>query len=737
MHIVIGVAEKRFDEEIVADMKYVNFNRLSLEYDEKNHTFSCYDEEKGLFLKNGSVSEICFGDRIIRLSDYKEVALNAEELMDKQKLTIRYSNGPEELPGFGIDVVIDKDSVNFIINTRGHAEVHIKGELYWGADPAGSTYAVCLEGEVNGLRTACGPAASKVDNALYDRLTDSVLEIDMCERVRFVFDWEKNGYLFKISSNKRDYIKGFRAKIHSNYYAKKYSVPFSPIRKNHQFPIPPAGWMTWYAVQFDASNRTVLENANWLAENLKDYGANCIWVDVEWYHSDMSGKESPGVDTFNPKKERYPYGLKYVSDEIRKLGLIPALWIGATNDTNKNRMLEENPEWILVNRPEWCGQWWIDPSHPGVVGEYIPAVFNQLLDWGYEAFKWDCLSISLNIFDQYHDRFHDRSKSSERAFRDIIKAARDVIGENRYMMSCSGNTSRDIMFAADCFDGTRTGGDIFYWHEFVDQGIGRILEYYLYHNVILYADGDNIIIRKEFNSMEQARSRVSFYALAGLPATFGDNLPELEEERVNLLKKALPVVDIHPMDIRRIKRDTPYVLVNLNIAKSFGSWNVVDVMNTTGEELSVRINLGKDLCLDTENGEEYLLYDFWKDAFLGVRSESLDLALEPYDSKVVSLSKVTGYPQVVSTSRHITQGAYDIDFLKWDDARCLLSGKSRVIAGVLYKIVLYVPEGFESVGASAGFDTEVKSYGNGDGLFMIELISGKSHTEAWNVEFRR
>ena len=717
-------------------MKYVNYNRLSVEYDEKNHTFSCYDEIMGMFIRNGSIAEMALGDCNIRLSDYKKVSVSSQELNDGGKLTVHYSEGPEELPGLVIDIIVKKGSIEFVINTRGHAFIRINGELLWGCDPGNATYAVCLQGEGNGLRTACGPAASKVDNALYDRMTDSALEIDRCEKVRLGYDWEKNCYQLRIDSNKRDYIKGFRVTIHNNYYAEKFSVPFRPINKSHQFPVPPVGWMTWYAVQFDASNKTVLENAKWQADNLKDYGANCIWVDVEWYHSDMSGKESPGVDTFNPKKERYPYGLKYVSDEIRKLGLIPALWIGATNDTNKNKLLEENPEWALVNQHEWCGQWWIDPSHPGVVGEYIPAVFKQLLDWGYEAFKWDCISISLYIFDQHHDRFKDKGKSSEKAFRDIIKAARDVIGENRYMMSCSGNTQRDIMFAADYFDGTRAGGDIFKWHEFIDQGIDRIMEFYLYHNVLLYVDGDNIIIRKEFNNMEQARSRVSFYALAGIPATFGDNLPELEEERVNLLKKALPVVDIHPMDIRHIRRDTPYVLVNLNIAKSFGTWNVVDIMNTTGEVKDVRIYLGKDLCMDTENGEEYLVYDFWKEEYLGIRSESLDFVLQPYDSKVVSLSKLTGYPQVISTSRHITQGAFDIDFLKWDAQRCIMSGKSRVIAGVAYKIILYVPEGFEIGKAVAGPDTEAAVCSKEDRIRVVELMPGNSHAEEWVVEFR-
>ena len=424
--------------------------------------------------------------------------------------------------------------------------------------------------------------------------------------------------------------------IYENYYAKEFDIPYKPINKTNTFPEPPVGWMTWYSVKFDASEATVLRNTRWQSEHLRDYGANCIWVDWEWYHGDFLGVGEPGVDTFNPSTKRYPHGLKYISDAIRESGLIPALWIGATNDPGKNPMLQKHPEWILANSKEWCGQWWLDLSHPGTIREYIPAVFRQILDWGFEAIKWDCIPTTLSILDQHHASFHDPKQSSEEAFRQAVKAARATIGDNHYLLLCAGVNHRTLTFAMDLFDAARIGGDVFNWNEFLAASVARFARYQCFHNVVWYDDLDNVVLREEFNDIEQARSRATFVSLAGVPFTLGDDLPELDAGRVDILKRTIPVLDCHPMDIRSTTIDLATVILNQSIARRFENWNVVDVFNTTGAEKQVRIDLAGDLHLETGAGIQYVVYDFWGKRALGVRDAFVDLTLPPHGSKVLS-----------------------------------------------------------------------------------------------------
>ncbi len=723
-------------------MKYLSYIKYSVEYDECKHVFSFFNESKGKFLKDGCIKVFVNGKNEVKLTEYGKVDFKAVKLLDAEKLIINYSEGPDLLQEFDLEIIIDIEGIKFTVFLKEgtDADINIKGSLQWGADPEKSTFAACLNGEGSGLRTAHGPAASKIDNALYDRMTDSLLEFEKpdqigCNKVRLSFDWESKCYLFNFNISNAGSVNSFKIKTQDNYYKNKFSVPFRPINKNHVFPTPPVGWMTWYAVMFDASSSTVLENAKWMAENLKEYGANCIWVDWEWYHSNKAGTESEGVDIFNPSKEKYPEGLKYVSDEIKKLGLIPALWIAATNDTNKNHMFEENPEWILANEPRWAGQWWADPSHPGILEKFVPAVFRQLLDWGYEAFKFDSLPLSLQIYDKYHDKFYNKNISSEKALREIIKIGRDIIGKDTYMMSCAGESTRSILFAADYFDGARIGGDIFKWSEFVRGCIDKVYKYLLYHNVLWYADADNVVIRSEFNNLDQACSRVSFYALAGVPITFGDHLPALEEERVEFLKRAIPVVDIHPMDLLEIKREKPYAMINLNVEKSFDSWNVVDIMNPDETIKDITLSLGEDLCLDTEKGEAYIAYDFWNQEFLGIFYENINITLPPYTSQVLSIHKIKGYPQLISTSRHITQGAYDLLQLDWDADENMLKGISQVVDKEAYKITLYVPEGYKPVKAVSGMREEAAISENGDEIWTVEFKPEASGAMEWLVKY--
>ncbi len=686
-------------------MNYANYKRLAVDYNAADNTFSFIDSKRGVFIKNARISKIIYGEAEIMISDYGQVDSRSTKLPDSEALYIRYHKGPAVFPELNVTFTIDKEGITFFSSAPGHTDIHLEGEVGWGSDPSASTFAVNLQGGGSVLRTAHGPAASKVDNALYDRLTDSVLEFTGCSRIRLSFDWKAGCYKFKMDTGGLDYVRGFRTRIHDDFYSRRFAVPFRPINKAHGFKTPPIGWMTWYAVKFGASSKSVLENAKWQAENLSRYGANCVWVDWEWYHDDMSGEALPGTDIFNPGKGKYPEGLKHVSDEIKAMGLVPALWIGATNDTNLNRMFKEHPEWIIADEKKWCGRWWADPTNPGVKEEFIPAVFRQLLEWGYEAFKWDCLPLSLMMYDKYHDHLHNKDISSEDALREIIRIARSIIGDDRYMMSCSGSSSRDILFAADMFDGARIGGDIFKWTEFMTQCVDRVYKYYVYHNVLWYADADNIVIRNEFNNMEQARSRVSFYALTGVPVTLGDNLPELEEERVELLRRTMPVVDIHPSDLCEMARSTPFAVVNLSVAKEYGSWNIVDILNNKEEAEVLRLSLEKDLCLDTSNGTEYLVYDYWNRRFLGIASETVEISLLPYGSVVLSIHRrEASRPVLLSTSRHITQGAVDIESLEWEQESMTMKGISNVVGGEEYRIAIYTPDSCRA--ASAGYDDD-------------------------------
>jgi hypothetical protein len=712
---------------------YANYKQYAVRYDLETGTFTVYHAGRGIIIDHAGITEVRLrGEKVFDLGDYREKRSSWSDDLEGTKLTIHYREGPAEQPELTLTFILDLGGIHFSVGCRGDLDFHISGRIHWGDDMAADTFAVCLDRSGPDLRCALGPAASTADNALFDRQKDEALEFFGGARVRLQFDWADKCYRFQLNTEGNDYVRDFSLRVLSQVYERRFGVTYAPINKRSTFPTPPAGWMTWYAVQFAASEKTVLEQAGWQAENLLDYGATALWVDWEWYHSDFSGIGKPDTDSFHPDPERYPNGLQHVAREIEKKGLTPCLWVGFTNDPTENELVRENSDMLLVQKPSWCGQYFLDPGHPDYLATYIPKAFSQVKAWGYKALKWDCLPITLQYLDQYHDSTFTTTLTSEEILHGVFKTAREVVGTDCYMLSCSGHSVRDVTLGADIFDAARIGGDIFTWSEFVSQCVMRIMKFYACHNVLFYNDPDNVVLRPEFNTFDQALSRLSFVALLGLPVTMGDRLTDLSDDRVELLRRGLPPIDAHPMDVRSTVYNDSVIKVNLAIEQPFERWNVVDIMNLGDTQADIRLDLKKDLHLPDGS---YLVYDYWAQAGLGTFTTDVPLTIRPFASRVLGIRRKYDHPQIYSTSRHITQGAVDLEQVTWDAAAMTLSGTSQVVKGDAYTITLYVPSRYQPVSTGIMPDNASLSFAGG-AVWLLTLRSEKNGQLDWSIAFR-
>ena len=712
---------------------YANFKQYSVRYDLEGNRFNCWYTPKKLVIEDAAITKVLYNGEVFTLDAYGKASFSVSQDVDATRLTINYGNGPKPQQELGVNFLLNDKGISCTFACRGDLDVHLGGMLHWGGDMEHETFAVNLNRQGQDLRCAYGPASSIVDNALFDRKTDSALEISGCYTTFIDYDWEKGTYRFRLNTEGNDYIKGFRLRAYEHVIGDRFNIIYNPINRQTTFRDPPVGWMTWYSVQFDAEEDTVLENARWQAEHLKDYGANTIWVDWEWYHSDFSGVGQPGTDIFHPDIRRYPKGLKYVADEVKKLGFVPALWIGATNDSTENEFIRDHPETVLVNKPQWCGQYFMDLTHPLYLEQFLPRAMGQILDWGYEALKWDCLPTTIQLCDLYHDHLFDPNLSTEQAMLGAVEAARRIVGPDFYMLYCAGLSDRDFNIASAVFDAARIGGDIFKWDEFITQCIARVMKLYALHNVVFYNDPDNVILRPKFNTYDQALSRLSFVSLLGLPITLGDNLPDLPEDRVELLRRGIPPLNAHPMDLRSTAHDYKVVKANLAINKPYEQWNVVDVFNLLEEDVEVTVDIYSDLHLSLDEGP-YLVYDYWNKEYIGEIPQYFTVPLHPCASRVFAVRKKLGHPQVLSTSRHLSQGAFDLSSLTWNESRDMLSGVSKTVAGEPYDIVLYVPDGFRIfVEGNDTLSPDLRK--TGENIWVMRLNPVTTGEMSWSVAF--
>ena len=509
-------------------------------------------------------------------------------------------------------------------------------------------------------------------------------------------------------------------------YANKYKIDYAPINKNVTFKKPPVGWMTWYSVMFEASEETVLENTKWLSENLKKYGAETIWVDWEWYHKDKTGIRDDGCDTFNPDKEKYPNGLKYVSDEIRKYGFSPSLWIGYTNDPGENEFIKEHPDAVLVTEPSWCGQYFFDMSHPAYLNEFLPKALAQVDEWGYDAVKYDTLPICIHVHEKHHANMYNPELTTKEAFRGMVAKTREILGNDRYLLSCCGLYDSDVLWACDMFDAARVGNDIFNWKEFIKEGIGQTSRYYPLHNVVLYNDPDNVIIREKYSDMEQAKSRTAFVGMLGLSVTLGDNLPELPEERVELLRRCIPVLDIYPMDTSRINVGDTFI-TNLAVENKFLNYNVVSILNCKEENTSAQISLD-ELGIDFKNP---IAFEYFSSTVAEVKDGVIKTELKPCETKVFAIHENRNIPQIISTYRHLTQGATELENVAWNDTDKALSFTTNLVEGDNYIVTFNIPRGYK-VFDTCGMEV-AEEY---DNILRLSYVADENCSKTFEIKFK-
>lgn len=708
---------------------YINFKKYSVALEEESRSFSLYHDAFGCVVKDFRVTahlkdlnNVCSD---YQLTDFTGLQSTLEKHLDSNCLAVCFTGDNDLLGSMTLRFTLDGEMVRISLdaNPESMFTYSFAGTIVFGENPGQQVYAMSRKRRNNHLRCGLGPAADAQDDMLFDKQTDAALFFEGAGKPNLTFDYEEKAYTFCVEQSGGEKL-GFFIGIKEQLYRDTYHVHYAPAVKRGDYVRPPVGFMTWYAVMFEASEQAVLENAAVQAEKLKDFGADTIWVDWEWYHTGFEQTELD-CDTFHPLKSRYPNGLAHTAEKIKEFGFTPAIWIGASHETRETDFIRKHPETVLVERKSWCGPYWFDPTSPAYLEEFIPEVFRMLANWGYRAIKWDALPKAIDYYDMYHERFFDAAKSTEAAMRNVVKKARETVGENIYMLSCHGEGLRDMTMYGDIFDAARIGADIFTWPEFGQNCVRRMFYLYPFHNVLQLLDPDNIVIREEFNTMEQARSRASLVSLAGTPLTFGDDLTRLPEERMEILRRTIPSMDVHTMDFENAKPDEDFVLLELSVRTEWENYKVVDVCNMTQRKNRYTLYM-QELGLEPE--AEYLVFDFWNNSFVGRIRNHVELAFLPCESRVLAIRKYSGVPQVVSTNRHVSQGGVDILMMCWEERTLTLHGISSVVKGDEYRLSIYVPGGFLAEGDLTA---------QGDGLFVGSIIPKETGNFEWQFQFRR
>jgi len=511
------------------------------------------------------------------------------------------------------------------------------------------------------------------------------------------------------------------------YFREKLKIKyFSPIEKN-LFPLPPSGWCSWYYYYREINEAEILKNARWLAENLKEYGAIYCQVDDGWQGR---GSEKGNYRDWSTVDPRFPAGMAALAKKLREFGLKPGIWLAPHGQSNPEVvkkwgafLVDENGESLSRT---WEGDYLLDPSRPEALN-YLADLFRTLSeDWGYEYFKIDGQPIVVREYRNKFSLMKNPTGEAEELYRQTIKTIRETIGPSKYLLGCWGIPLEGLGY----MNGSRTGGDVVIpWEGFL-VALQATMRYYFLHNIAWYCDPDVMLVRYPL-TIDMARAWATLQGLTGQALMASDCLYDLPEERVEILKRVFPAVDIRPVDLFPVEQNKR--IWDLKIHHLGRDYDVVGCFNFESSESSGLELKWSDIGLP--EGALVHVFDFWNGEYLGCWEKGIYVPLDPASVRVFALHVATAEPQLISTSRHITQGWVDLHSLSYDSAKKKMKGKSQVIAHDPYELRFAWPRQakLQIVRAkAAGAQVHIKNFQNWG---TVSFIPQKSRETSWEIEF--
>ncbi|HOX39449.1 MAG TPA: alpha-galactosidase [Candidatus Brocadiia bacterium] len=521
------------------------------------------------------------------------------------------------------------------------------------------------------------------------------------------------------------------------------------IAKANNITLPPApsGYCTWYhAGCLDEIRMALL--AEFCDANLKKFGFDFLQIDDQWQ---LSGRD---YTTHHPTGA-YRSGMKSTADKIASGGFRAGIWFIPFGWDPNCPALKEHHDWF-VKRPDgsiyevyWAGSC-LDMTNPQA-REFLRCVISRMTkEWGYKYIKIDGLwsGMATKILypePNYRDDelgqavLHDPSKTQIEAYRDGLRLVREAAGDDVFILGCNiAQNMRTLGASFGLVDGMRVGRDIGAdWGAILNcAGISSHL--YFLNGRVWRNDPDCLMLRKPL-TLDQARAWGSWIAISGQMNVVSEWLPGLPADKLDVVKRTMPN---HQRCARPVDLFTSKIPQIWHLPPASGSARHVVGLFNWDERKETRIEL-KTADLGHPSGDDrYVGFDFWENKFVPPFSKSLRIGLRPASCRVISLVPLADHPQVVGTSRHVTQGAVDLIEEKWEANS--LSGISRVVGGDSYEIRIHAPSApaqWRVAGVSVSAEDSAAgvkiSFKQNDSWIRVTIESGQSRNVAWKADFAK
>ncbi|MCD9021907.1 glycoside hydrolase family 36 protein [Cohnella silvisoli] len=202
------------------------------------------------------------------------------------------------------------------------------------------------------------------------------------------------------------------------------------------------GWCSWYDLRWDITEDTI-------AATVQQFNKRKDRTPVQVIQIDNGFEKKVGDWRCNDK---FSGGWAPLVHKIREAGAEPGIWLAPLAMHDSLGYLGEHPDWFQRNAigelelgdDTWgATTHWLDPTHPEVQ-TFMRDIVRDHRREGFTYYKTDYNTISDNC------RFYDSKKTRLQAYRTFYRLLREEIGEEDYLLACSGFTRGIMGFADAC-----------------------------------------------------------------------------------------------------------------------------------------------------------------------------------------------------------------------------------------------------------------------------------------------
>jgi len=512
----------------------------------------------------------------------------------------------------------------------------------------------------------------------------------------------------------------------------------------------PGVYCTWY--HGGASNEKQLAaNTEFAAGYLKPFGLSVMQIDDKWQAQLPKGFKHTGrirntgpIKVFVDARGNYPSGMAHTARTITSYGMTAGIWFmpfaGNFRSPYFDRdIFAKNADGTPFHDARWSGTC-IDTSHPKGL-KFVHDRTKRIYDWGYRYFKIDGMhtgipSYNIYVHTSYRDQnlgkagLHDPNTTLVQAYRKGLGTLRKA-APDAFILGC--NVSQNMISMGPAFgmiDAMRIGPDNGNagrgsWGD-VTKGAWHGSNLYFLNGRIWHNDPDPVYVRKTIPT-EMARWMCSWLAVTGAMHTSSIQYSTLPADRLDLLKRCLggQAINARPADLFETNKPRIWLVRNERMS-------LVGLFNWQHKkQASITYDMKK---LGLDKSKTYIAFDYWRNRLSSNIKGRLSETLPGATCRILALKPQSDHPQLISTSRHITQGVIDVLEENW--AGKTLSGKSKVVGDDPYELRIALPAkgNWKAIEAAAD-GANVKLGAPEKGLVRATITTPKNKTVAWRISF--